>query len=123
MTSLVNKFHIWKFLINIILSSIFLLQFSCGETAEVHISKTVQFEGKIYLLDSDDPFTGILFNEYSNGQREYEGSYQKGVPNGVLTYYFDNGLKMREGILKNGSPKGRWTYYNSDGSIKEIKDH
>ena len=105
------------------MSSIFLLQLSCSETETAHISKTIQFEGKIYLLDSDDPFTGILFNEYSNGQREYEGSYQKGVPNGVLTYYFDNGLKMREGILKNGSPKGRWIYYNSDGSIKEIKDH
>ena len=112
-----------KSLINIILISIALLQFSCGKKPEIHISKTVQFEGKIYLLDSDDPFTGILFNEYSNGQREYEGSYKKGVPNGTLIYYFENGLKMREGILKNGSPVGRWTYYNSDGSIKEIKDH
>ena len=107
----------------IILIYIVLLQFSCENNLQIHISKTVQFEGKIYLLDSDDPFTGILFNEYSNGQREYEGSYKKGVPNGTLIYYFDNGLKMREGILKNGSPAGRWTYYNSDGSIKEIKDH
>ena len=123
MTPLVNKFHIWKFLINIILIGIALLQSSCGETAEVDISKTVQFEGKLYLLDSDDPFSGIIYKEYSNGQREYEGSYKKGVPNGALIYYFDNGLIMREGILKNGSPEGRWTYYNSDGSIKEIKDH
>jgi len=112
-----------KFLINIILISIILLQSSCGEKVEVHISKTVQFEGKIYLLDSDAPFTGILFNEYPNGQREYEGSYKKGMPNGALIYYFENGLKMREGILKNGSPEGRWTYYNLDGNIKEIKDH
>ena len=120
---MVNKFHIWKLLINIIWGNIILLQLSCGETAEVHISKTVQFEGKIYLLDSDDPFSGILFEEYSNGQREYEGSYKKGIPNGTLIYYFDNGLKMREGTLKNGSLKGRWKYYNSDGSIKEIKDY
>ena len=123
MTSLVNKFSILKSLINIILIGFALLQFSCGEKLEIHISKTVQFEGKIYLLDSDDPFTGILFNEYANGQREYEGSYKKGVPNGTLIYYFDNGLIMREGIIKNGSPSGRWKYYNSDGSIKEIKDH
>tara|TARA_B110000263_G_scaffold177743_1_gene155466 strand:- start:26 stop:367 length:342 start_codon:yes stop_codon:yes gene_type:complete len=102
---------------------LFLILFiACGEKLEIHISKTVQFEGKIYLLESDDPFTGILFNEYSNGQREYEGSYKKGTPNGKLTYYFENGSKMREGNIKNGSPAGRWTYYNSDGSIKEIKD-
>jgi len=96
---------------------------ACGEKPEIHISKTVQFEGKIYLLDSDDPFTGILFNEYSNGQREYEGYYKKGSPNGKLIYYFENGSTMREGVLKYGSPIGRWTYYNPDGSIKEIKDH
>ena len=108
---------------NIIFYLFLILFIACSEKPEIHISKTVQFEGKIYLLDSEDPFTGILFNEYSNGQHEYEGSYKKGVPNGTLIYYFENGLKMREGILKNGSPAGRWTYYNSDGSIKEIKDH
>ena len=103
---------------------LFLILFiACGEKPEIHISKTVQFEGKIYLLDSDDPFTGILFNEYSNGQREYEGYYKNGVQSGKLTYYFDYGSKMREGVLKNGSPAGRWIYYNSDGSIKEIIDH
>lgn len=118
-----NKFHTLKTIqINIVYLFLILL-IACGDKPEIHISKTVQFEGKIYLLNSDDPFTGILYNEHSNGQREYEGYYKKGVPNGKLTYYFDNGSKMREGVLKNGSPAGRWIYYNSDGSIKEIKDH
>ena len=108
---------------NIIFCLFLILFISCSEKPEIHISKTVQFEGKIYLLNSDDPFTGILFNEYSSGQREYEGYYKNGVPNGKLTYYFDYGSKMREGVLKNGSPAGRWIYYNSDGSIKEIIDH
>ena len=118
-----NKFHTLK-TNPILITYLFLFLFiACGEKPEVHISKTVQFEGKIYLLNSDDPFTGILFNEYSNGQREYEGYYKNGVPNGKLTYYFDYGSKMREGVLKNGSPAGRWIYYNSDGSIKEIIDH
>jgi len=85
--------------INIVYLFLILL-IACGDKPEIHISKTVQFEGKIYLLNSDDPFTGILYIEYSNGQREYEGYYKKGVPNGKLTYYFDNGSKMREGVLK-----------------------
>jgi len=89
---------------NIIFHLFLILFIACSEKPEIHISKTVQFEGKIYLLN-------------------YEGYYKKGVPNGKLTYYFDNGSKMREGVLKNGSPAGRWIYYNSDGSIKEIKDH
>ena len=108
---------------NIIFYLFLILFIACSEKPEIHISKTVQFEGKIYLLNSDDPFTGILFNEYSNGQREYEGYYKNGVPSGKLTYYFDYGSKMREGVLKNGSPAGQWIYYNSDGSINEIIDH
>ena len=81
------------------------------------------FRIQIYLLESDNPFSGILFKNYNNGQREYEGQYIKGIPNGELIYYFENGLKMREGHLKNGIPMGRWTFYNSDGSIKKIEDN
>ena len=60
-----NKFHIWKFLINIILIGIALLQSSCGETAEVDISKTVQFEGKLYFHEQSyqDRAEEILQND------------------------------------------------------------
>jgi len=74
-------------------------------------------------MEAKDPFSGILFNTYPNGQREYTGEYKDGKPNGLLVYWYENGVKKREGELKNGVPAGRWTYYNSDGSIKEIKDH
>ena len=80
---------------------------------EVHISKTIQFEGKIYRLNEEEPFNGIVFNEYSDGQREYEGLYKNGKPNGNLVYWYENGSIKREGRLKNGSPIGKWTYYNS----------
>ncbi len=100
----------------------FFLSVSCSEQQEIHFSKTIQFEGKIYLLNSDDPFTGILYNNYPSGQREYEGYYKKGQPNGKLTYFFENGIKMREGKLKDGCPVGKWTYYNQDESIKELKE-
>ena len=119
----VNKFHILKFLINSILISITLLHFSCSEKSEVHIAQTIMFEGKLYITDSKDPFSGIVYNTYPNGQREYTGEYKDGKPNGLLVYWYENGVKKREGELKNGVPAGRWTYYNSDGSIKEIKDH
>lgn len=101
----------------------FILFFACSQTEEMNIDRTIQFEGKLYKLNSEDPFTGIIYNNYSNGQREFQGHYVKGVPNGKLIYFFDNGLKMREGDLKNGVPKGRWTYYNIDGSIKKIEDN
>ena len=120
MTVSVNKFRIWKFIPNSILSFLLLLFFACGEKPEVHISKTIQFEGKIYRLNEEEPYSGIVFNEYPNGQREYEGLYKNGKPNGNLVYWYENGSIKREGRLKNGSPIGKWTYYNRDGSIQKI---
>ena len=103
--------------------SLALLQFSCGEKPEVPISKTIQFEGKIFRLNEEEPYSGIVFNEYPDGQREYEGLYKNGKPNGNLVYWYENGSIKREGRLKNGSPIGRWTYYNPDGNIQKITDH
>ena len=103
--------------------SLALLQFSCGEKVEIHISKTIMFEGKLYGLNSDKPFSGMVFNTYPSGHREYEGEYKNGKPHGYLNYWHENRNKMREGKLKNGIPVGRWTTYKEDGSIQEIIDH
>ena len=97
--------------------------FSCAEKPEVHVSKTIIFSGKLYKIDENEPFTGVVFNTYPNGKREYEGEYKYGIPNGLLIYWFDNGNKMRECNLKDGTPVGRWTTYKEDGSVQEIIDH
>ena len=89
----------------------------------MHISQTIMFEGKLYLTDSNDPFSGIVYNTYLEGQREYAGQYKDGLPNGLLVYWYENGNKMREGKLKGGMPVGRWVTYKEDGSVKETIDH
>ena len=81
------------------------------------------FEGKLYELNSEKPFSGIVFNTYSDGQREYEGVYKDGKPNGLLVYWYNNGNKMREGKLKDGTPIGKWISYKENGSLLGIIDH
>ena len=100
-----------------------LFYYSCGEKLEIHLSQTILFDGKLYQLDNENPLSGIIFNTYPNGQREYEARYTKGRPNGLMTYWYLNGNKMREGILKDGSQLGRWVYYNEDGTLKEFIDY
>ena len=100
-----------------------LAQYSCTEKVEAHISTTIVFEGKLYKLEQNVPFSGKIFNTYQSGKREYEGEYSKGKPNGLLVYWYENGNKMREGKLKNGSPIGRWNYYNKDGILKKAVDY
>jgi len=93
---------------------------SCGgEQVELHISNTVMFSGKLYKIDENKPFNGIVYNTYPNGQREYAGEYKNGRPNGFLTYWHDNGKKRREGELKDGKPLGRWIIYDDKGKIKQ----
>ena len=123
MTFLVNKFPILIFFRNIILISIALLQFSCGDKVEVHISQTIMFEGRLYKMDSKDPFSGIVYNTYPDGLREYEGEYKDGKPNGLLTYWYNNGNIMREGRLEDGMPVRRWITYKEDGTVQNIMDH
>ena len=123
MIKLINKFHIPKFIIYSIVAIIVIIQFSGCDQIEVHLSKTIIFEGKLYKIDQDEPFTGKVYNTYPNGQREYEGKYKNGKPNGSLVYWYESGNKMREGKLKNGSPVGRWKYFNQEGSLTKTIDH
>ena len=81
------------------------------------------FEGKLYKIGVEEPFSGMVYNVYPDGQREYEGEYKDGQPNGLLVYWYKNGNKMREGRLKDGIPVGRWTNYQDDGSVKETMDY
>ena len=74
-------------------------------------------------MNEEIPFTGLVFETYPNGNKEYSGEYNNGKPSGVLTYWYPNGNKMREGKLKDGSPVGRWKYYNKNGTIKNIVDN
>ena len=100
-----------------------LFGYSCSKKLDVDITKTLVFDGKLYEMDKDLPFSGVIYNTYASGKREYEGVYVKGRPNGLLIYWYENGQKMREGKLKNGSPIGRWEYYNQDGLLNKTIDH
>ena len=112
-----------KNIINTILVVISLFIYSCNSIKEVHISKTVVFDGILYEIESDIPFSGIVYNTYSSGKREYGGKYKKGKPNGLLQYWYKSGQIMREGNLKNGSPIGRWNYFKEDGTIQSQVDY
>ncbi|MDP6569752.1 MAG: hypothetical protein QGF36_02395 [Candidatus Marinimicrobia bacterium] len=105
------------------MSSCIALQISCGEQQEISIDEAIQFEGKMYLLKEDDPFSGVIYDLYDNGQREYEGHYKDGKPNGPLIYFYENGNIKRIGSLKNGIPNGVWTYYKEDGSKEKTETY
>lgn len=69
-----------------------LLIVSCSKPVED--STLVYKNGLMYTPDSDKPYTGEVFTNYSTGEKEYQGTYE----NGLLVQY---------------------SFLNKDGSIKE----
>ena len=100
-----------------IITTIFLL--NCNIPNEINLSDTIMFEGEIYQLNESKPFTGIVYNNYITGEREYEGSYKNGRPHGKIIYWYKNGSKKKEGQLNYGVQIGKWCYYDSIGILRE----
>ena len=65
-----------------------------GCSKPVEDSTLINKDGLMYITDSDKPYTGEVFTNYSTGEKEYQGTYE----NGLLIQY---------------------SYLNKDGSIKE----
>jgi len=65
-----------------------------GCSKPVEDSTLINKDGLMYTPDSDKPYTGEVFTNYSNGEKEYQGTYE----NGLLIQY---------------------SYLNKDGSVKE----
>lgn len=118
----INIFSILKLIKNIIIIFSFFFYLTCNNEREVHISETIIFEGKLFHINEERPFSGIVYNLYANLQREYEGRYKDGIPNGKLIYWFKDGSIKRTGVLKEGSPIGRWTTY-TENKVKKVIDY
>ena len=65
-----------------------------GCSKPVEDSTLINKDGLMYLPESDKPYTGEVFTNYSTGEKLYQGTYQ----NGLLIEY---------------------SYLNKDGSVKE----
>jgi antitoxin component YwqK of YwqJK toxin-antitoxin module len=65
-----------------------------GCSKPVEDSTLINKDGLMYLPDSDTPYSGEVFTNYSTGEKEYQGTYE----NGLLVQY---------------------SYLNKDGTVKE----
>ena len=66
----------------------------------------------------DAKLNGLHTSWYENGQKESEGTYKNGTPDGKRTWWYENGQKDREATFKNGELDGKWTDWREDGQKK-----
>lgn len=103
---------------------------------------------RYFAKGDDQPFTGVLFAKYSNGQysswQEYVngvgqgkwinyyengnykeiGYYNNNLVEGPITKYYENGNLKAEGTYKDWRVKiGKWKYFDEDGKLVNVVDY
>lgn len=70
----------------------------------------------------DDLKNGSFTKWYTNSSKRVEGSYRKGMKNGIWSYYFKNspGTVRLNGNFKDGKKHGKWVFYDTNETIRSI---
>ena len=61
-------------------------------------------EGIVYVLGTDDKYTGKIITYHENGNKMEEGNFLDGIQEGLYTTWFINGMKENELTFKDGKP-------------------
>ncbi|MDP2364506.1 MAG: hypothetical protein Q8M94_12155 [Ignavibacteria bacterium] len=90
----------------------------CEEVRREPKSKCVIRENLYYFADEQTSYTGIVFNQYENGQLQLEVNFKDGKQEGVLKDWHENGQLRQEGFYKDGKQEGVYKEWNEDRSIR-----
>jgi antitoxin component YwqK of YwqJK toxin-antitoxin module len=63
---------------------------------------------------------GTRITYYTTGEKESEGNYINGKPEGNWIYFHETGKKASEGQMKDGKKEGPWKYYNVSGRLEQV---
>lgn len=103
---------------------------------------------RYYAKGDNEPYTGVLFakypngnfsswqeyvdglgqgqwiNYYENGNYKEKGFYKKNLVEGPISKYYENGVLKAEGSYKDWRVKvGNWKYYDEDGNLLSTNDY
>lgn len=113
-----NIKHVFLWL-NIILAGALLT--ACSST--VDISKTMQRNGRVYSIEDDEPFSGIVTGKgHNEGYRRngftYKKEYKNGLLHGKSYYYYPSGKIESVEPYDEGVLNGVVTRYYDNGQIR-----
>jgi antitoxin component YwqK of YwqJK toxin-antitoxin module len=80
---------------------------------------TYMVNGEIsWMFYESEPFTGIGFQNYENGQLKVESIFKDGKENGLSKMYYENGQLLGFQNHKDGKPDGLWENHYEDGQLE-----
>ena len=77
----------------------------------------LEYDGDVRLWNGK-PFTGIGYDEYPNGQLEYENNYRDGLPVGLQREWFPNGQIKKEVHAISGLGSSKVTIWHANSQIQ-----
>jgi antitoxin component YwqK of YwqJK toxin-antitoxin module len=82
-----------------------------------HASKTADKWGTCVRRITSKPITGVVFDNYENGQLRTQSTYKKGKLSGNYKSWFDNGQVFCECNYWNGLLDGKYAVWNEQGQL------
>ena len=92
------------------------LGLACAQ-GKFNINNLLDYGKLKYAPNDDRPYTGKVFDLYSDGGKKLDGMFQKGKRSGKWMYYFRDGKKKKEIHYMTNSNDSKIVYYNKDGSV------
>ena len=92
-------------------------------TQVVEKKELIKKQGVVYLNEAETPYSGKVYEDYSNGDRKMEGYYLNGKMNGVFVEWHENGDKKSEIYYANGKKDGNYSIWYENGEIDETGNY
>ena len=89
-----------------------------GCSKSIDDSLLIDNSGLMYLPNSDKAFTGKAYRNYKNGNTEYEGTYEDGRVEGLVTMWYQGGQKKAEQKFQSGEIDGLGVTWYVNGQKK-----
>ena len=90
---------------------------------ETESKLTVKRDGILYKLNSREPYSGIVFQNFANGNLEFCASYVNGRLEGVKDTYNSNGELASTTTYLNGVKNGAYKKFDMEGKIVEKSNY
>ena len=72
-----------------------------------------------YLKDASVPYSGRVYNNYPNGNRELQGNYLRGLKEGKWVWWHTNGNKHKVGYYTQSIEDSLWQWWFANGQLKK----
>ena len=93
-----------RFIFFMTLLAVFLMGCNKGSNSGDSQVQVEKREGIVYVLGTDDKYTGKIITYHENGNKMEEGNFLDGIQEGLYTTWFINGMKENELTFKDGKP-------------------